>query len=318
MQELKGVYTYKIPDSITKGIEGVRLYQITEEPASYEAFPDPQSVTILIARQGKVNDLLRNFPNIKWLQLLNAGYEKVDLDLLKTRGITFTNARSVYCKTIAEDVFAKILFLSRNYLVHIKDQQRSFWPDDAQLLNLNLDIEGRSIGILGAGNIGREIAVRSKAFGMRVLGYDPYLKSQIGFDRIYQEKDGLDEMLSVSDFIITCLPLSKETKDIINKETFALMKKSAFFINVARGDIVDENALIYALENDIIRGAFIDVCKQEPLAPDSPLWKTKNLLITPHRAAYGDLMEQRMCKLIESNIKHYLAGETLENLVSLV
>lgn len=317
MQELQGVYTYEIPDSITRGIEGVRLHKITEEPSSYENFPDPESITILIARQGKVNELLQRFPNIKWLQLLNAGYEKVDLNILKERDIIFTNARSVYCKTIAEDVFAKILFYSRNYVVHLKDQQNNLWPNDAQLPNHNLDIEGRTIGILGAGNIGREIAIRSKAFGMKVLGYDPYLKTQIGFDRIYNDKDGLDEMLKVSDFIVTCLPVTNETIDIINKKTLAQMKKSAFFINVARGDIVDEDALVYALENGIISGAFIDVSKQEPLPANSPLWKTKNLFITPHRAAYGDLMQQRMYKLIESNIKRYIAGEMLENLVSL-
>lgn len=317
MQELKGVYTYDIPDSITQGIEGIRLYRITEELFSYENFSDPESVTILIARQGKVNELLRHFPHIKWLQLLNAGYEKVELKLLKDRGITFTNARSVYCKTIAEDVFAKILFLSRNYIAHLKDQENNLWPNDAQLPNQNLDIEGRTIGILGAGNIGREIAIRSKAFGMKVLGYDPYLKSQIGFDRIYYDKDGLGEMLRVSDFIVTCLPVTNETINIINEKTLAQMKNSAFFINVARGDIVDESALVHSLENNIIKGAFIDVCKQEPLPFSSPLWKTKNLFITPHRAAYGDLMQKRMCRLIETNIKHYLAGDMLEDLVRL-
>ena len=317
MRELIGVYTYDLPDSITHGIKGVRLYPITEDPSSYENFPDPETVTILIARQGKANSFLQKFKEIKWLQLLNAGYEKVDLDLLRKRNIIFTNARSVYCKTIAEDVFTKILFLSRNYDVHLRDQQNRFWPDDFQLPNLNLDIDSKTIGILGAGNIGREIAIRSNAFGMNVLGYDPYVKSQIGFDRIYKEQYGLVEMLETSDYVVACLPVTDETKNIMNKNSFAWMKKSAYFINVARGDIVDEKALIEALESGVIKGAFIDVCKQEPLSSSSPLWSTKGLFITPHRAAYGDLMGRRMSALIESNIHRFLSGENLENLVDL-
>lgn len=317
MLQLEGVYTYNIPRSITHEIEGVRLYKISEDPGLNEAIPNPEAITLLITRQGNVNRMLQEFPNVKWLQLLNAGYELVDLDLLRERDITFTNARSVYCKTIAEDVFAKILFLARNYMVHLKDQRNNFWPNDIQLPNYNLDIAEKTIGILGAGSIGREIAIRAKAFEMKVIGFDPYLETQVAFDKIYNKTEDLYEVLRISDFIVTCLPVTSETRDIMNKDTFSLMKKNSFFINVARGEVVDESALIYALDNGIIRGAFIDVSKEEPLDFQSPLWKTKNLFITPHRAAYGDLMEQRMCELIETNILHYRAREPLENLVDI-
>ncbi|NLA83107.1 MAG: D-2-hydroxyacid dehydrogenase [Clostridiales bacterium] len=313
---LKGVYTYNIPDTITKGIEGVRLFPISENLAPDE-FPDPESVTLLIARQGAVNRLLKIFPNIKWLQLLNAGYEKVDLELLKRRNIIFTNASSVYCKTIAEDVIAKMLILARNYPVHFEQQRQSLWPDDSMLPNMNIDLEGKTVGILGAGNIGREIAVRAQAFGMTVIGYDPYVTSQAGFNKIYNRYPELEQVLKMSDFLITCLPVTDETRDIMNEEKFKMMKRSAFFINVARGEIVNENHLIEALNKGHIKGAYIDVCKEEPLPPASPVWKTKNLYITPHRAAYGDLMQKRMAGLIERNIHHYLKNEPLENLVHL-
>jgi len=314
---VKGVYAYDIPSSITQGIEGVELFRITEDPASYKDFADPESVTVLIARQGAVNDMLQKFTNIKWLQLLNSGYEKVDLKLIRERNIIFTNARSVYCKTIAEDVLAKILILARNYDIHFKNQQDCFWPDDLQLSNNNIDIYERVLGILGVGNIGREVAIRAKAFGMRVIGYDPYVTTGNGFDRILNKPCELAEVLEESDFVVTSLPVTDETRNIMNKDTFSLMKPSAFFINVSRGDIVDEAALVEALENNIIRGAFIDVCKQEPLPADSPLWRTKNLFITPHRAAYGDKMKQRMCALIETNLRRYLAGEPLKDIVPL-
>ncbi|HHW48626.1 MAG TPA: D-2-hydroxyacid dehydrogenase [Clostridiaceae bacterium] len=313
---VKGVYAYDIPPSITHGIEGVELIRISEDPDSYKDFAGPEAVTVLIARQGAVNDMLQKFTNIKWLQLLNSGYERVDLKLLRERNIIFTNARSVYSKTIAEDVLAKILILSRNYEIHFRNQQKCFWPDDSQLPNSNVDIYGRVLGILGAGSIGREVAIRAKAFGMHVIGYDPYVTSSSGFDRIFNKPCKLAEVLKESDFVVASLPVTEETRNIMNKESFSQMKRSAFFINVSRGDIVDETALVEALENNIIRGAFIDVCKEEPLPAGSPLWKTKNLLITPHRAAYGDKMKQRMCALIETNIHRYLAGEPLLDVVN--
>ena len=310
---LKGVYTYDIPEALLASLKNVELTKITENPDSYEHFPHAEDIQLLIARQGAVNRMLQAFPNVRWLQLLNAGFEKVDLELLKSRGITFTNARSVYCATIAEDVIAKILVLARRYLVHFKDQQNNFWPDDFQLPNGNLDLCGRVLGIMGAGAIGKEIAVRAKAFGLIVRGYDPYLTKQEGFDCIYGKDGGMERLLNESDFVVTSLPVTNETRDIINAKTLAMMKPTAYLINVARGEIICEEDLIEALNNDVIAGAFLDVTKTEPLPSDDPLWNAKNLLITPHRAAYGDQMQRKMCALIERNVRHWLAGEPLED-----
>lgn len=313
MHQLLGIYAYPIPERITNGITGVLLEPVTEDPDVYTGYSHKEDVNFLILRQGVVNDVLKYYPNVKWLQLLNAGFEKVDLDMLKARGIVFTNARSVYCATIAEDVIAKILLLARNYMRHWGDQTNCFWPDDTQLPNYNLDICGKVLGILGAGAIGKEIAIRAKAFGLRVRGYDPYLKSQEGFECIYGKSGGLEQLLSESDFVVTSLPVTSETHDIINERTLALMKPSAFLINVARGEIVDEQALIEALNNHRIAGAALDVTKTEPLPADDSLWKAENILITPHRAAYGDQMINRMNALIERNIHHWLAGEPMED-----
>ena len=313
MKQLFGVYAYNIPDRITHGIDGVELAQITEDRASYKGFPYAGQVNVLIARQGVVHDMLDVFPNVKWLQLLNSGYEKLDLSVLKERNILFTNARSVYCSTIAEDVIAKILILSRNYTRHFADQQRCFWPDDDQLPNFNLDLEGKTLGILGAGAIGREIAIRAKVFGLKIHGYDPYLMEQEGFDVIYNRSGGLEQLLQESDYVITSLPVTEETRDIINLQTLSMMKPSAYLINVARGAIIREEDLIEALNRGLIAGAYLDVAKKEPLPTDDPLWQAKNIHITPHRAAYGDQMHRKMCALIERNIKHYMAGEPLED-----
>lgn len=312
---IKGVYTYEIPLSVTQGIDGVRLYPITENRQSYAHFSNAEEIFVLIARQGAVNDMLNYFPHVRWLQLLNAGYEKVDLELLRKRDILFTNARSVYCKTIAEDVIAKMLFLARHYATHLRDQMAHVWPTDEQLPNENIDLFGRKLCILGAGNIGREIALRSRGFGMSVAGYDPYVARQEGFDEIVGDPAALKRLLGESDFVITSLPVTEETRDMVNRNLLESMKRDAYLINVSRGEIVDETALVWALNKGVIRGAAIDVARQEPLPADSPLWTARNLLITPHRAAYGDQMKRRMCALIERNLRHYLAGETLEDIV---
>ena len=309
---LRGVYCYDLPERITDGIDGVRLERFTEDPDDYRNHADREGVSILIARQGVVNDMLRYYPNIRWLQLLNAGFEKVDLDLLKARGIWFTNARSVYCGTIAEDVLAKILLLARQYPRHFADRQKHFWPDDEQLPNHNIDLDGKVLGILGAGAIGREIARRAAAFGLIVRGYDPYVSQQEGFETIYGAGE-MARLLGESDFVITSLPVTNETRGIMNADALKMMKPSAYLINVARGEIVDEAALAEALKSGRIAGAAIDVARHEPLPPDDPLWDAPNLIITPHRAAYGDQMKLRMGGLIERNLHHYLRGEPLED-----
>ncbi len=315
MNILRGIHTYNIPKRIARDIEGVSLEPVKDNPASYRTYSNRENINFLIVRQGIANDILQYYPNVKWLQLLNAGFEKVDLDLLRDRKIIFTNARSVYCTTIAEDVMAKILLLARNYMQHFQNQQKHFWPDDLQMPNASLDLKGRILGILGDGAIGREIAGRAQAFGLVVRGYDPYLKKQDGFEIIYQGRDGLAKLLNESDFLVTSLPVTPETRNIINASTLGMMKPTAYLINVARGEIIDESALAQALNKDLIAGAALDVTKQEPLPTDSPLWNAKNILITPHRAAYGDQMQNRMCQLIEKNIRHYLAGESLEDRV---
>jgi len=311
--KLRGLYTYNIPETISKGIDGVRLDRISENPNQYRTYPERENINFLIVRQGVVDDILRYYPNVEWLQLLNSGFEKVNLDVLRSRGILFTNAKSVYCATIAEDVMAKILILARNYPVHYANQIKSFWPDDSQLPNDNVDLCGKNIGILGAGYIGSEIAIRARAFGLHVYGYDPYVKKKEGFEKIYYGEEGLAQLLATSDFVVTSLPVTNETENIINHQTLSMMKSSAFLINVARGEIIDEDALIGALKTGQIRGAALDIVKSEPLPKSDPLWKTPNLVITPHRAAYGDQMENRMCALIERNIHHYLSGEEMEN-----
>jgi phosphoglycerate dehydrogenase-like enzyme len=308
---IKGLYRYELPEKITKGIEGITLDSL---PDNYESCPDKDSYSVLIVRQGLVTKtLLDTFSNIKWLQLLNSGYEQIDLDLLRKKNMLFTNARSAYCRTIAEDVIAKMLVLARNYPNHIINQTKGQWIEPAD----NIDLSGKKLGILGAGSIGSEIAKRAAAFEMETIGYDPFVKERNLFGIIYHDTEGLKKLCNSSDFIVLCLPVTELTKNIMNKEIIKEIKRGAFLINVSRGDVLDEEAFMEGVNSHIIGGAYLDVCKEEPLSPESPLWWVPNIYITPHQAAYGDLMKERMTDLIEKNIRQYLLGKPLFDTVKL-
>jgi phosphoglycerate dehydrogenase-like enzyme len=201
--------------------------------------------------------------------------------------------------------------MAKNYLTHIENQKKHFWPNDFKPPYENVDIAGKILGIMGAGAIGSEVAHRAKALQMTVYGYDPYLTNQKNFDKIYNDPAEISKFLGESDFVVTSLPANEETRNIINAASFASMKPTAFFLNVARGELIDEDALVDALNRGIIRGAAIDVAREEPLPAESPLWTAKNILITPHRAAYGDVMRERMCRLIEANVCRYMNQEPL-------
>ena len=322
MTKLKGVYITGGPSRPTdswlaaRRAEGIDIQAIDESADAYRSFPDREQMELVICRQGIVNDMLQYYPNVKWLQLLNAGFERVDLDLLRARGILFTNASSVYCAGIADDVMAKLLFLGRGYWKLFRLQQEHCW-NEAEIPTIYGDLQDRVLGILGAGAIGRHIAQRAKAFGLSVRGYDPYLTRQEHFDVVYHDEGGLQRLLNESDFVVTSLPVTEQTKDIINARTLAMMKPAAFLINVARGQIVDETALVDALNRGIIAGAALDVTKEEPLPADDPLWTAKNILITPHCAAYGNQMPLRMRDMIARNLNNYLNGSPMENRVKL-
>lgn len=312
---LQGVYAYEFPESFMLQHPGIQMYAVGEDRPSYEAFENPERINLLIARQGAVNRMLEIFSKVRWLQLLTAGYEQVNLMLLRRRDILLTNASSAYCETIAEDVLCKILALARNSETHFHHKQQAFWPKEEQSSEYNIDLFGKTLGLLGAGNIGREVALRAKAFRMRVVGYDPYVNRQEGFDHIYSSVRGLATLLETSYFVVACLPLTDETRGLMDTEAFALMRHDAYFINVSRGEVVDQNALMQALNAEAIRGAALDVTTPEPLPAESPLWLTRNLLITPHTAAMSDLTKKRVYAMVERNIVHYLEGRQLENFV---
>jgi phosphoglycerate dehydrogenase-like enzyme len=256
-------------------------------------------------------DVLEQYENLKWIELITAGYDGIDLEYLKRRGILLTYAKDVFSISIAEDVFSKILYFNRQLKAHTKNQENHLW----KFQRSDHELYEATIGIIGAGSIGKHVAERMKAFKTKVIGYKRQFEHIEFFDKIYTTHEGLYELLKESDYVIIALPLTKDTKYLIDAQALSVMKKDALIINVARGEIIDQIALKKALLNHQIRGAALDVTIPEPLPKEDTLWDLDNCLITPHNASSSPQVNQRIAFEIIDTFTKYLKQIELDNKV---
>lgn len=243
---------------------------------------------------------------LRWIQSWSAGVNSLPLKELESRNIHTTSANGVHAYPISETILALMLALTRKIHAYVKNQQTKTWHHS----NLSLEMHGKTLGLLGVGAIGKETAKLAKAFGMKVVGFRHSGKPEDFVDQMYT-LDHLNEVLPQCDYVVITLPYTKETHQIIGTEQFNLMKSSAFFINIGRGNIVVEQELIQALEDGKIAGAGLDVFEKEPLNETSPLWQLENVIITPHTAGSTEHYTQRVVEdIFIPNLKKYLQGET--------
>ncbi len=250
--------------------------------------------------------------NLRWLQLPSAGADSyMDRSLYHCKDIQLTNSSGVFGLPIAEHVFAMILSYNRNLTEYAWQQKEGIWKG----IRKTKDFYGSTIGVIGLGDIGTEVAKRAKALGARVLGVKRTLSSQPEYvDQLFTT-DAIDEVLEQSDYIVLALPGTKITPGIITEQSLKRMKPDAFLVNIGRGSLVDQDALIKALKEGWIGGAGLDVTSPEPLPQDSPLWELKNVIITPHASGSSPTNDFRRMGIFLRNLEHYLAEQRLENLV---
>lgn len=230
--------------------------------------------------------------------------------------VTVTNGRGVIASSVADQVLAFVLDFARQMPQQWAAQQRGEWVHvkmrDSGLVD---ELAGKTMGIIGYGEIGREIGKRAKAFDMRVIATRNNIAAQAPYLDQALPTEKLPELLAHADFVVVTAPLTPETKGMIGAAELALMKPSAYLINIARGQLVKEAELIEVLTAGKIAGAGLDVFEQEPLPADSPLWKLPNVLLTPHTAGLFKRMLPRMVEFFCVNLGHYLNDEPLENIV---
>ncbi len=255
--------------------------------------------------------VVRDAPKLKWIQALGTGVDNiVDLPSLG-KDVLVTNVRGIHGAPVSEATIAYMLSLARDLPRSVRAQDRSAWERwPSQLL------DGKTVGILGVGLIAEYLAPICKQFGMTVVGISSSPRETKNFDRMVK-RDDLVKTAPELDFLVALTPMSAETRGIIGDKVFKAMKPSAYLVNVARGGVVDEPALIKALESGEIAGAALDVFSQEPLPADNPLWKAKNVTIFPHLGGYSKGYEDRAMPTLAGNMSKYLAGD-LKNMINIV
>jgi len=220
----------------------------------------------------------------------------------------FTTARGVHSRPLSEFCLMAILALNKGLERMIRDKDRRHWERYA-----GTDLEGETLGVVGLGAAGGATARLARAFGMRVVGTDIATKTE-GLDRFYP-LEALPEMLRETEYLVLCVPHTPQTERMIGAQELALLPRGAVLVNIARGAVVDETALIEALRAGHLRGAALDVFEVEPLPPESPLWEMENVLVSPHSASTSDRENERITDLFCENLRRFLAGEPLLNVL---
>ncbi len=261
-----------------------------------------------------LDHILMRAENVAWVHSVSAGIERVATPLVSSRGITVTNARGVFSRPIAEYVVMMLLAIARRLPQLLELQRERTW----QPLR-GRELSGMTLGIVGFGSIGSDVAALLAPFGMRIVATrrHPERRPTDPPNVELLPSSGLDEVLREADVVLVTVPLTTETAGLIGASQLREMREEAWLINVARGRLVDEVALRRALEGGWIGGAVLDVFEDEPLPPDSPLYGTPNLLITPHTSWSSDMVVQRSADLFVENLRRYLDGEPLLNRVDL-
>jgi len=239
---------------------------------------------------------IEKFLSLKYIQLTSAGFDRVPMNYMQAHGITIYNARGVYSIPMAEFAVSGVLQLFKQSKYFYENQKKHVWEKNRGILELY----GKVICIVGCGSVGTECAKRFQAFGCKVIGVDLYPRQDSAYEKMHSLSD-LDNCLECADIVVLTLPLTEETKYIINKTRLEKMKKGSVLVNIARGAVVDEQALLKTLDGKLL-GAVLDVFEEEPLSTQSLLWGKENVIITPHNSFVGEGNGERLFKIILENL----------------
>ncbi|HZT34035.1 MAG TPA: D-2-hydroxyacid dehydrogenase [Bryobacteraceae bacterium] len=260
-----------------------------------------------------LEQVFRMAPRLRWVHSRSAGLEDLLFPALVESGITLTNARGVFSQSLGEFVIAAALFFAKDLRRMVRSQMAGVWDQfDIAMLS------GGTMGIVGYGEIGRAAAARAKAMGMRVLALRRHPHRSAGdplVDAVFPAEQRR-ELLAQSDYIVITAPLTTETRGLIGAGELAVMKPTAVLINVGRGPVVDEAALLEALASGRIRGAALDVFDQEPLPAGHPLYGLENVLLSPHCADHTPDWQEQTMRFFLENYRHFHNGEPLRNVVN--
>lgn len=289
------------------------VFDVVEDPAAEDGFGDADA----IIGWRLTSEQLENSPRLQWLQTTSAGVERVLTPEMIDRGIVITNASGVHSVSISEHLMAMMLAFGRCLPLLMKNQQRHTWRDENLRAEV-FELYGQTLMIVGVGDIGIALGNRAAAFGMKVIGVRRRtdLPQPDSFDEIVSTDD-LTKRLPEADHVAICLPLTDATRGLVGTEQIQAMKPGAFIYNIGRGPIIDQEALLQALESGRLGGAGLDVTDPEPLPEDSPLWDMPNVLITAHTSGSSPVYWRRASEIVVENVSRWQHGEALNNVIDI-
>ena len=319
------VVSFPLTEQTRATIEGasplVRILDYPTEqvaPGAFRPPPTPEQAQVLAEAEVLFGSHLDPIevhaaaPKLKWLQVLTAGLDDLIAQGILERDFTITTMSGVGAVPIAEYCMGVMVMLQKDLHEAMRDQVEHRWN-----FHFAGELKGRTCGIVGLGAIGRELARRARAFGMRIVATRRSAQagdSDPDVDVLLPSSE-LPRLLAESDYIVLCVPLTAETDGMIGAQEFALMKPEAAIVNIARASVINEAALLEALSAERIAGAALDVHDPEPLPEDSPFWDLPNAIVTPHRSGSIDGYFDRAAEFFAENLQRYARGEPLANMV---
>jgi phosphoglycerate dehydrogenase-like enzyme len=296
--------THLDADALRSRFPGLTIH-VTSDPAKVLEIAKPCEVLIALAHQ--VSDqLIAAMPKLRWIAALTTGTEHLQTLKNLRDDVIVTSARGIHGPQMSELAFLYMIALLRNFKQMQRNQTAGVWQRWPQQILL-----GKTIVIVGVGLIGEELAARCRAFGMHIVGVSDARTNARDFDEMLP-RSKLKEAAAKADFLVALVPLSPATKHLIDDGVIAAMKPTAFLINIARGPVVDEQALIRHLQAGHIAGAGLDVFEHEPPAADSPLWAMPNVIVTPRIGGMSDRYAEQVLPLVVHNLQAYIEGRAHE------
>lgn len=257
----------------------------------------PQEIEGVICNNLFVYHPIELFPALRWVQLTSAGYDRVQMAYIRAHQIEIYNAGNTYSVPMAEFALCGVLQLYKQSRRFYEQQKRHLWEKQSDIFEL----AGKTVGVIGCGNVGIECAKRFSALDAKVIGVNRSLRTSPYFDRVYPIEQ-LDTVLPLCDIIILTIALTNETNHLINQQRFTLLKKTAVLVNLARGALVDQFVMEQHLSEKKLFGAVLDVFEEEPLDEKSMLWGMQNVIVTPHNSFVGHGNEKRLWNVIKQNL----------------
>jgi len=302
---------YRIADTLSERLPEARVFQTS---APEEIRPQMCDVDILVISGAWRDDLLDNATRLRWIQSIGVGINQFPLTELERRKIRLTNAAGVNSNAVSEHAMALVLSLTRRLGEARDNQQRCFWrPMIGDPQEREFELRGKTMGIVGLGGIGERLASLSKAFGMTVVGTKRDPTTYRGIADEVLPPESLGTLLERSQVVVLACPLTAETEKLIGAVELSRLGPEGYLVNVARGGVVDEAALVDALAESRIAGAALDVTVEEPLSVASPLWGMPNVVITPHAGGETADYEAALTDIIVENVARLAGDELLKN-----